>query len=50
MIKIKKAFELSAKVGKFDIASEDTLDDLKVMWKPAFEMICQKKKLNNLSW
>jgi hypothetical protein len=40
LVLIKKAFELAAKVGNFSIASEDTLNDLKVIWKPAFDMIC----------
>jgi hypothetical protein len=50
LILITKAFENSAKVGQFSIASEDTLIDLKVIWKQAFDMMCSKKKLNNLSW
>ena len=37
---IKKAFELAAKADNFSIACEDTLQDLIVIWKPAFDMIC----------
>ena len=40
LVQIKKAFEHSAKVGNFSNASEDQLCLLKVIWKPAFEMIC----------
>ena len=40
LVQIKKAFENSAKVGNFSIASEEQLRLLKVIWKPAFEIIC----------
>ena len=50
LVLIKKAVELSSKANNFSIADENTLDDLKVIWKQAFDMICSKKKLNNLIW